>query len=834
MRPAPIELRLALVCYGGVSLTVYMHGITKELHKLVAASRQFDRSADVDAPNPFADDPAAWDSEHVYYEALRTLARSGAPRSVAIDVISGTSAGGINGIVLAKVLALDGAQDELRRVWIEEGDLRRLLRAPALGGLPLQVLLTGLAVLCHWKKPTSPLRGERMSALLLRAMADIDMHASGGTLLPEAGTLDLYVTTTDLHGFEIVVHSGTGGASQRDRVHAQVLHFRGRHGDTAQFGPAGTPALAFAGRATSSFPGAFAPVSLASFATEIGAALDTGAVTERFQHSYEEHGYRAGGAWFVDGGLLDNAPFDLVVEAVSHKRAESQVLRRIVYIQPDPGRPLGEAQPPNGSQEPGWLQALWQAYTSVQGSHSILRDLRALQEMNTRIAEVGAITDRSMAEVTAHVQDALEAIAAPDRAEPDRHWDRGYVQRLSDEMHRRAAAALGPGSTTYVRLKVEAAGRRLADEVALRFGYPPDSGRSSFVRAALSAWARSAPEWMSPDQTELLRNLGPVDVPYRERRLLFLLAGVNALYVEPGGPPRADLDGLKRVAWDLLENLRRLPGVAVADLPEEVVDFLAAVALDPHRYDDPARFAAAHRAEFANVLAHYRDALDKRLGDGSTPLWQAYRTVTADWAPDTARQLLGRYLGFPLWDGLIFPVVALAQLPQYTPMEAAQFSPRTAVALPTPPGGKLKGVGLHHFAAFFEAGWRENDYLWGRLDGVELILRTLFAGTGGIPDAGVDQTPDSASDALRGAGGQHLVDGLRTVLASETNLHRVATLRATLTTQVDRLDELAGSLHDPARTGSCGRTTDPATPGPASRRKRWPPPWRPPSRTPAA
>src|SRR5215470_11700001 len=32
------ELRLALVCYGGVSLAIYMHGITKEIHRLVRAS----------------------------------------------------------------------------------------------------------------------------------------------------------------------------------------------------------------------------------------------------------------------------------------------------------------------------------------------------------------------------------------------------------------------------------------------------------------------------------------------------------------------------------------------------------------------------------------------------------------------------------------------------------------------------------------------------------------------------------------------------------------------------------------------------------------------------
>ena len=33
------ELRIALVCYGGVSLAVYMHGVTKELWRAARASR---------------------------------------------------------------------------------------------------------------------------------------------------------------------------------------------------------------------------------------------------------------------------------------------------------------------------------------------------------------------------------------------------------------------------------------------------------------------------------------------------------------------------------------------------------------------------------------------------------------------------------------------------------------------------------------------------------------------------------------------------------------------------------------------------------------------------
>ena len=40
------ELRIALVCFGGVSLAVYMHGISKEILKLVRASSALHRIAD--------------------------------------------------------------------------------------------------------------------------------------------------------------------------------------------------------------------------------------------------------------------------------------------------------------------------------------------------------------------------------------------------------------------------------------------------------------------------------------------------------------------------------------------------------------------------------------------------------------------------------------------------------------------------------------------------------------------------------------------------------------------------------------------------------------------
>jgi patatin-related protein len=389
-----IELRLALVCYGGVSLAVYMHGVTKELHKLVQASRRFDELDDLDAANPFADD----DSCATYYTALHDIAAEGRHLSVSIDVISGTSAGGINGVVLGKVLACGGSQEKLKKLWIDEGDLKTLLRAPAIGGVRVRAALAGLKLLGRQligsseEKSLSPLKGERMSRLLVGAIGDIDTSADG-TLVPPSGSLDLFVTATDLHGFEMLVPTGTGGASQHDRQHAQVLRFTADATNNEQFGGRATGALAFAARATSAFPGAFAPVNVNSFGVESGEELDVGFLQKRFVYPYEENDAKAVDAWFVDGGVLDNAPFDLVVRAIADKRAESQVVRRIVYIQPDPGRPPTPGQQQGGgAQAPTWLGGLTQAVWEVKGNHDVLRDLIALRDLNLHIAEVGSIT----------------------------------------------------------------------------------------------------------------------------------------------------------------------------------------------------------------------------------------------------------------------------------------------------------------------------------------------------------------------------------------------------------------------------------------------------------
>jgi hypothetical protein len=54
-----------------------------------------------------------------------------------------------------------------------------------------------------------------------------------------------------------------------------------------------------------------------------------------------------------------------------------------------------------------------------------------------------------------------------------------------------------------------------------------------------------------------------------------------------------------------------------------------------------------------------------------------------------------------------------------------RISPHESTRLATPAEKNLEGVTLGHFGAFFSRPGRENDYLWGRLDGIERLIVLL-------------------------------------------------------------------------------------------------------------
>ncbi|MDL9935768.1 patatin-like protein [Gordonia sp. ABSL1-1] len=798
-------MRLALVCYGGVSLAVYMHGVTKELHKLVQASRTFDAAGqDPAASNPFEPD----DSAGVYFELLRDLSERGIPMSVNIDIIGGTSAGGINGVVLAKALALDAGQESLKDVWINQGSLRKLLRAPAFLPLGLQAIVATATRALGFGGKHSILRSERMSVLLRDALNDMDNSRNPGpapTLIPPGGNLSLFVTTTDRGGFDVTVPTGFGGIAQRDKCYAQVLQFHADHTDHSHFDADFNHTLAFAARATSSFPAAFDPVTIARFRSETGSS-DAHVESGAFRFNYPENGSAPDQRTFVDGGLLDNAPFDLVIDAIAKRPAARRVQRELIYIEPDPNRPIDDMSVSQPSKADGFFRNLI-ALKSPATSHSFVGDLIRLRDLNRRIVEVGSITDLQMEEISTDIMNRIDTLAGPGADELgfiEKLMDIGMAQSLSDQLHKANEDEMAATWRTYQRLKALSVARRIATAMVDYLKLPHESSTATFVTGVLTGWVEQQPFFTATgddpaDVADLGEFLQIIDTPYRERRLEFIIAGINSLYTTDA--PTAALNALKKQAWQMRADTGQAPDRAVAMLADTelmrcLTTFvnglqLGTVASLP--LGSPADWAADQASVVADFVAAYRQAVAGLIGDGSSALWSAFvesiASAAAAGAPlgdDHLVVLASRYLGFPRWDAILYPLMSLSELPQLSPIPVSQFSPIAADALAPPevdkttdPEGaklreqffdsKLNGFGMAHFAAFLKTSYRQNDYLWGRLDGAELIISMLTRRAG---------QQRSTTDGYLG-------DAFRAVLESEDALTEITDLRAELNARVE-------------------------------------------------
>jgi hypothetical protein len=100
------------------------------------------------------------------------------------------------------------------------------------------------------------------------------------------------------------------------------------------------PMLAFAARATSSFPVAFPPVCLDDVLTELTPAGTSGTGADRFRGFFSRyHAERFDKVFFADGGDLDNKPFGPLLDVLPLRRAALPVARKILYVEPDPGTP---------------------------------------------------------------------------------------------------------------------------------------------------------------------------------------------------------------------------------------------------------------------------------------------------------------------------------------------------------------------------------------------------------------------------------------------------------------------------------------------------------------
>ncbi|WP_375198125.1 DUF3376 domain-containing protein, partial [Sphingobium sp.] len=111
------------------------------------------------------------------------------------------------------------------------------------------------------------------------------------------------------------------------------------------------------------------------------------------------------------------------------------------------------------------------------------------------------------------------------------------------------------------------------------------------------------------------------------------------------------------------------------------------------------------------------EAADMMLADALAALPKAER-----------RTMLLAYLGFPFYDIATLPLLQGHAMDEYDPIKVDRISPEDCSAIRS--GGAeatLKGIEFNNFGAFFSRAYRENDYLWGRLHGVERLLDIVIS-----------------------------------------------------------------------------------------------------------
>lgn len=716
------ELRLALVCYGGISLAVYMHGITKEVWRLARAS-----CAERDGADGRPD---------VYRELIEEIREtSGVNLRVLVDILAGASAGGINTVFLAQAIATGQSLDPLTDLWMDNADVEALLeprqrpshRFAKIWAVPIAWLVANRSktvdetveaeardevrlklehfVRSRWFEP--PFGGKRLANTILDAFAAMAKGPRDKRLLPDGQPLDLFVTVTDFRGHPEALRLNSP-SSVIENEHRLVFSFTDHGLPGERFADAAS--LTFAARATSSFPGAFPPMTVGEMDDLLAERKQAWSQRDAFLERVLPRQWadsRAEKAILIDGSVLANAPFRPAMEALKERPARRQVDRRFIFVDPFPNFRF-DFYGAEADKKPGFFATIIGALSELPREQPIRDNLDEIARRSHRIERMLAI----VAEIRAEVETQVEALFGYTL------WlDYPTPKRLATWRRRAqvaAAAKAGYGHTAYGLLKVEGAidrTARLLYTVSERHG--PE--RLHEIREALAATvqSRGADRFgatlsygASPETLEFLR---AHDLGFRIRRLRLLARRLAEVDLPTS---HGVLRPMREAIYDSLATYLELKRAdTYADLRDEV------------------RMMTDDAGPILDRLAE-RMQLKKLDGETDARLAEGLSTL----AKDLRRPLLLAHLGFPFYDIATLPLLQGEGVDEFDPIRVDRIAPDDATAIRA--GGAeatLKGIQFNSFGAFFSRAYRENDYLWGRLHGadrlIDIVLSTLDPAT---------------------------------------------------------------------------------------------------------
>ena len=757
------ELRIGLVLYGGVSLAVYMNGVVTEMWNALRASVA--RDPDV---------TAAAGTANVYRKLMDDLRRREDcdDLRIVVDTIAGTSAGGVNGVVLGKAIATGADASVLNTTWIEKAGIEELA-APPPGRAPWWLRLgdTALALLHSdfrklrrrfdetpgigwaWARDhiyslftsdnpgRTPLCGDYFTRMIASTLEEMTDGYAGPKLIPPGGQLDLVLTRTDLYGWPRHLPVDARFHDELlETAHAHQMRFRfhrtlgrPRQGDDLDFKD--DFGLTYAARTTAGFPLAFAPVGYCTAAESFTQARhgetfpDQDKFAARHLPEHNLAAYKAATAWMVDGGILDNKPFSAAIRLIEEKPADRLVYRTLMYIEPDPALAdsPGPAPMPLPREMPSLLYKLFR-------HEPILADLHTVATRNRLVERLRNIADAA----EAHGGRIMRAALAETPHD---------LERLRTTANDHLRTGNNPSYPGYTVLKARRAAETLAGSISEALGYPHVSRHGYFVRQVVRGYFREQGAFARPEydtetrayssnssQSALLKAF---DVPYRLRRLRYLVRVANDQYGRrdmsaetvdtlKGSLMRVTLTFDELTEWvhgqgdEVRKRLHQDVGV---DLDTYIRGYAGDLSeLDSDGFPGIDSLCGWIRAHFIQTMNEQGEAVRHAISKLQGPLHD---------------RIAKAYVVYPMIDSAIFPMMDSAGVRDLSTTRVIRISPHDAKSLSGDPY-RLKCRELGAFAGFLRRDAREHDLLWGRLDGAERLVDLIIAAACGdnrtLPD----------------------------------------------------------------------------------------------------
>jgi patatin-related protein len=376
------EMRLGLVVYGGVSLAIYTHGVCQEFYHAVRGRG--------------------------IYKLVKALTDA----DLVVDVISGSSAGGINGILLSYAIANSNDREVVdfsafARIWRNSGDLLKLLQKPNL----FKSQVAGSSF-------NSESFYQRGLLTVLIDGVDRKLPRSRQEWFSATRELDLAIAGTDYLG-KVDRTLDENRINIGSKNYRALFRLKHRQGRKEPFNPhyndpdlPRTPddtyqALVKLCQITAGTPVIFplVEVNLHDRQNLVDRQLVTwGKLTKHYSPDLTTD--RSDKLYFLDGGLLDNTPLTCLMKEAYYRLPSRSSQRKLFYVDPNPEH-LNDRLQLSEKKQSRMGQILQAAALSIPIHQSITNDLRTIHEHNHKVRRYQTLIDR--AEIAVDSQQFLES-----------------------------------------------------------------------------------------------------------------------------------------------------------------------------------------------------------------------------------------------------------------------------------------------------------------------------------------------------------------------------------------------------------------------------------------